>query len=252
MKDQNAGRTGTKIVNKAVDLNRCTRRLTRICLVGLALPSFLGMSTKAQSTPAAGNQSPQLMDRQKEIALALSACPPSLASQAAVYALEKRGYVKIRESQNGFTAIVQHVRPNSQEPQCMNSEGAQAFLPRILKVAELRAQGKTAEEIQAFLSDAIAKGIFPPPQRPGVIYMLSDQNLNTNGKGEGFPPHVMFYGTHLTNADLGVDSKDLGPDGNPKGPTFVAGDGSPFALIIVPVRTDTGTAAAQDKPSHNH
>ena len=35
----------------------------------------------------------------------------------------------------------------------------------------------------------------------------------------------MFYGTHLTNADLGVDAHDLGPDGNPKGPTFVAAKG---------------------------
>ena len=118
----------------------------------------------------------------------------------------------------------------------MDAEGARAFLPRILKVAELRAQGKTQQEIQAFLSDAVAKGTFPPPTRPGIIYMLSNQDFNTNGKGEVFPPHVMFYGTHLTNADLGVDGKDLGQDGNPKGPIFVAGDGSPFGLVIVPVK----------------
>ena len=126
----------------------------------------------------------------------------------------------------------------------MDSEGARAFLPRILKVAELRALGKTPQEIQAFLSDAVTKGIFSPPMRPGVIYMLPDQNLNTNGKGEVFPPHVMFYGTHLTNADIGVDGKDLGPDGNPKGPTFVAGDGSPFSMIIVPIGAHAAAAEA--------
>jgi hypothetical protein len=108
------------------------------------------------------------------------------------------------------------------------------------------------QEIQAFLSDAVAKGTFSPPTQPGIIYMLSDQNFNTNGKGEIFPPHVMFYGTHLTNADLGVDGKDLGQDGNPKGPTFVAGDGSPFAMIIVPVKFRTEAAPGPGKPSHDH
>jgi len=49
-----------------------------------------------------------------------------------------------------------------------------------------------------------------------------------------FPPHLMFYAPYLTNADLGLDGT-LGPDGNPVGPAFVAGEGSPQALIIVPV-----------------
>jgi hypothetical protein len=44
----------------------------------------------------------------------------------------------------------------------------------------------------------------------------------------------MFYAPYLTNADLGLDGT-LGPDGNPVGPAFVAGEGSPHALIIVPV-----------------
>jgi hypothetical protein len=56
------------------------------------------------------------MDRQKEIALALSACPPSAASKAAVYVLDSSGYVNVRDSENGFAAIVQHSLPNSQEP----------------------------------------------------------------------------------------------------------------------------------------
>ena len=53
------------------------------------------------------------MDREKEIALALSSCPAALANKAAVYVLDKTGYVKVRESQNGFTAIVQHAAPGS-------------------------------------------------------------------------------------------------------------------------------------------
>src|SRR6266851_4683078 len=68
-----------------------------ICLLGLAAQLAVSASAAAQSTQAAEGQ-PPLMDRQKEIALALSACPPSVASQAAVYVLDKSGYVKARDS----------------------------------------------------------------------------------------------------------------------------------------------------------
>jgi hypothetical protein len=99
-------------------------------------------------------------------------------------------------------------------------------------VAELRAQGKSREEINRFVADAFAKGIFQPPSRPGVDYMLSSENITVVDAEKGivapFPPHVMFYGPYLTNADLGSD-------GSPSGPAFVAGEGSPHALIIVPV-----------------
>src|SRR6266852_2060485 len=109
---------------------------------------------------AAGAQGtgPGLMDRQRETALALSACPPAVAEKAGVYVLETTGYVKVRDSQNDFTAIVQHSLPTSVEPRCMDAEGMRTHLPRVLKVAELRAQGKSREEIQRFVADAYAKG----------------------------------------------------------------------------------------------
>lgn len=221
------------------------KRMISICLLGLAVQISVSESAAAQSAQAAGSQQPPLMDRQNEIALALSACPASATSKAAVYVLEKSGYVKVRDSQNGFTAIVQHSQPNNQEPQCMDAEGTRTFLPRYLKVAELRAQGKSREEIERFVADAFAKGVFQPPTRPGIDYMLSTEGLTTNEKGIviHLPPHVMFYGPYLTNADLGSD-------GNPGGPAFVAGEGTPHALIIVPLgaHTDPGHVPA-DKPN---
>jgi hypothetical protein len=205
-----------------------------LCLLGLAVRLAVSVSAAAQSTQVAGSP-PPLMDRHNEIALALSACPPAVASQAAVYVLDTAGYVKVRDSQNGFTAIVQHSLPTSQEPRCMDAEGTRTHLPRVLKVAELRAQGKSPDEIHRFVADAFAKGIFQPPTRPGVDYMLSTENLVPNAKGvvAPYPPHVMFYGPYLTNAALGSD-------GNPSGPAFVAGEGTPHALIIVPIGAHTG------------
>jgi len=75
-------------------------------------------------------------------------------------------------------------------------------------------------------------GIFQPPTRPGFDYMLSTENITVVDAEKGivapYPPHVMFYGPYMTNADLGSD-------GNPHGPAFVAGEGTPHALIIVSV-----------------
>ncbi len=133
----------------------------------------------------------------------------------------------------------------------MDAEGTRALLPRMLKVAELRAQGKSPEEIKCIVADAFAKGVFQPPARPGINYMLSTENLVPNAKGivGPYPPHVMFYGPYLTNADLGSDDT-LGSDGNPSGPAFVAAEGTPHALIIVPVGVHPGPGhATADKRS---
>ena len=157
--------------------------LVRTCLLGLAVQIAMPPIAAAQSNQAMTSQTLQLMDRQKEIALALSACPASVADKAAVYVPESSGYVKVRENQNGFTAIVQHALPISPDLQCMDPEGTRTFLPRYLKVAELRAQGKTPEEIKRFVADAFAKGIFQPATLPGT---LDSEPCNTEPLTIGF------------------------------------------------------------------
>src|SRR5258708_6322363 len=107
----------------------------RSCLVALAAQIALHGAATAQPAQA-GPSGPPFMDRQREIALALSACPPAIASKAAVYVLDKTGYVKVRDSENGFTAIIQHSTPAMNEPQCIDAEGSRTYLQRYLKVAE--------------------------------------------------------------------------------------------------------------------
>ncbi len=224
--------------------------LVRACLVTLMAHMAVCMTAGAQTPLSDVKDTPHLMDREKEINLALSACPPAVAKAAGVYVLTRSGYEKARDSQNGFTAIVQHSAPTATEPQCMDAEGSRTILQRYLKVAVWRAQGKTPDEIRQLTKEAFVKGELQAPARPGVDYMLSNANTVPNEKGEHLPyvPHVMFFGTHLTNADLGV-GKELGPDGQPIGPAYVAGEGSPYALVIVPVGAHGGHAhsAASDQ-----
>jgi hypothetical protein len=207
--------------------------------IALALHFTMVRPTAAQS---AASQPIPLIDRQREIALALSACPAAIAEKAGVYVLEAAGYVQAQESRNGFTAIVQHSVPGAQEPQCMDAEGARTLLPRMLKVAELRAQGKSSDEIRRFVADAFARGIFQPPSRVGIDYMLSTENVVPDDKGviAPFPPHVMFYAPFMTNADIGSEGQVGG------GPAFIAAQGTPYALIIVPV------PAGAQSGAHHH
>ena len=68
-------------------------QLARRAILCFALATALIRPVAGQS---ASNQRPALMDRNKEIALALSACPPSVAGKAAVYVLDHAGYIKVR------------------------------------------------------------------------------------------------------------------------------------------------------------
>jgi len=60
----------------------------RHLLVGAARADS-GECSHVRSRRLPPSQTPPLMDREKKIAMALSACPPSVASKAAVYVLEK-------------------------------------------------------------------------------------------------------------------------------------------------------------------
>jgi hypothetical protein len=192
---------------------------------------------------AVGHADEKAMDRDQEIALATSAAPAAVAARAGVYVLEKSGYVKARDSQNGFVCIVEHRVPSAVEPQCLDAEGVKTFLPRILMVGAMRAKGRPEREIREAVRKGFADGLFVAPKRPGVDYMLSMHNLITVDEEKGvavpFPPHLMFYAPGMTNADIGSD-------GSPASAVFVVDEKSPHALMIVPV--PTGAAAA----GHSH
>lgn len=187
-------------------------------------------ASQASSAKAPGI--PKLLPREEEVAAALSAGPANMAEEAGVYALEASGYVKVRESKNGFTCIVTRDTVNTFEPQCMDAEGTATVLPRILFAAEQRVQGKSDAEIDVLVAEGYRTGKFRAPRRPGVNYMLSTKNVVVmnprTGETGHYQPHLMFYAPYLTNKDLGVKP-------GPGVKLFVISEGTPRAYIIVPV-----------------
>lgn len=210
-----------------------------LCFTAFLIWGDIG-STLAQSAPsdtkrlsvASPQAAPELLPRQKEIELALSAAPEHLRQGAAVYVLERSGFVKVRKSTDGFTCIVNRDHPLNQKPVCFDAEGTATILPKILRVGQLLMQGEPISKIDAEIAEGFRTGKYISPRRPGVAYMLSGDIRNFNprtGKVESFPPHVMFYAPNLTNADLGTTPEALAS--NPSLP-FVAYQG-PHGFIIM-------------------
>ena len=203
--------------------------LFAIILFGLLAPRGQNV---APASGVTAQKLPPLLPREREVASALAAAPASVAAQAGVYVLERNGYVKVRDSKNGFNCLIEREVAESFEPECFDAEGSATTLPVALREAELRAQGKSHAEIEAEINSGYGSGKFRAPQRPGIVYMLSTENRVVvdpdTGHVEPFGPHLMFYAPYLTNRDIGSTAA-------PGERVFIINEGSPRALIIVPV-----------------
>ena len=176
-------------------------------------------------------QKPAVPPRDREVTMALSAAPAHLRDEAGVYALEATGFVKVRDSKNGFNCIVNRDHPLSLKPTCYDAEGSATILPKVIQVGAWMMEGKTLAKIDQLVADGFKSSRFISPRRPGVAYMLSGDIKNVNrktGDVSSFPPHVMFYAPNLTNADIG--SKGDGSDGMP----FIAYQGPHGFMIMMP------------------
>jgi hypothetical protein len=205
----------------------------------IALASGQSQPTHAQTGAtkeqffAAQIQLPELRSREEEMEMALSAAPQHLREKAGVYVLEKEGFVKVRESGNGFTCIVNRDHPLNLKPTCFDAEGTATILPKVLRVGELLMKGMPMAEIGREISEGFRTGKYISPRRAGVAYMLSGDIRNYNpqtGKVDSFPPHIMFYAPNVTNADIGTTGPAMAKD--PWLP-FVAYQGPQGYIIVV-------------------
>lgn len=195
------------------------------------------LALSAQTNPAANvTRVPELLPRDREIALAIAAAPAHLRDGATVYVLERAGYVIARKGTNGFTCLVHRDHPMNQKPTCWDREGSETIVPAVLREGELLMQGKSVPEVRAEIKKGFDSGTFIAPRRPGVAYMLSSGNRNYNrqtGAVDIFPPHVMFYAPNLTDADIG--SKGDGEGGLP----FIAYEGPHGYMITMVPQPET-------------
>lgn len=199
-----------------------------LCCVSLSVLIVAQTSAK----DAAKATLPPLLPRVQEMEMALSAAPEHLRKEAAVYVLQRGGYVQARAGTNGFTCLVLR-EDGGTAPICYDAEGTQTTFRADLRRAELREKGQAEKEADQIIADEYKTGKLLAPRRAGVAYMLSTEftqhDHKTGKQVQVFPPHVMFYAPYLKNSDIGARPDQRGSQTHP----WILNEGTPRAYIIV-------------------
>ena len=177
-----------------------------------------GQSMEAGPYPQMAPFAQYAMDREAEIELARSAAPASIANEAQVLVLGRRGFEEAVAGKNGFVCLVQRSwatgvddpefwNPKVRSPICVNAAAARSLLPRITKKAEWALAGLSKEEIRARVKDALQSKQFPVIETGAMSYMMSKGGYLNDRDGH-WHPHLMFFTDPVDPATWGANLKD--------------------------------------------
>ena len=206
---------------------------------------------EAQSPPAAYPAKPVPLPDSVEIALATSAAPAELSSNATVYAVRDGKVLTLRAGTNGSSCMVaRDSHPGSLYPICYNPEGTRTVLERELMQVRLRTLGVAEDSIDRAVEAAYRSGELEIPKDVALAYMMSPQQvLFSNARKEGrrvgaWHPHLMLYVPGATRAKFGLSDSGTGD------PIQVGSPGTPQAEVIVklPKWADGKPVSGSDKP----
>jgi hypothetical protein len=236
-------------------MNLKVLELKKTTFAGLLSIAVLSSSAVAQDKPQEPTREVHLVTastpRERQIDLALSAAPTEVSSKATVYVLGPKGYEKVREGTNGFSCLIERsfkgTTQTSSAPACFDAEGSGSIMVAYLRREELRAEGKSEEEVKEDIAQGYKDGRFKVPG-PGFLYMMSNENFvynNVSGKSSFVTPHLMFYAPNKTANDVGYDSVS---------PTMVpyltgSGIGPESLLVVAAEKPSQGDSAGE---SHKH
>lgn len=213
--------------------------MKRVIVLPLMIMMCVASMAVSLSAKSGGSQKHDgiRVEKEREREMALSAAPDHLRGEAGVYVLESKGYVKERESKNGFNCLILR-GGNVLAPICYDAEGSETNMIADMRKAELSSQGKSDEQVQKIIEEEYRSGKLLAPRRPGVAYMLSTEfkahDSKTGKSKQVFVPHVMFYAPYLKNSDIG----SLPQHTNSHSQLFIISEGKPDAYIIVVPKGD--------------
>jgi hypothetical protein len=192
-----------------------------------------------------------LMERNAEIALARSAAPPSISSDATVMVLRRRGYETAVEGKNGFVCIVERGwmnsfdspefwSPKTRGAECFNPPAARTVVPYTYFRTKLVLAGKSKAEIKESIKIAMETKELPVLEAGAMCFMMSKDAYLNDGGGHNMA-HLMFYTSLMDGAVWGANPID---DSNhvsfkfPNSPIFLTpqflGKPEPMDLFVIP------------------
>jgi hypothetical protein len=183
------------------------------------VPAFVALSLAGIATAGSSptnEKTIEAMPAKLETQFALSAVPPVMRERASVYLLDpSKGYVLSKQGTSGIACIVQRIewemadyRNDIYYPVCYDAVGTKTYLKSIMDAAAMRAQGMSAVALKAEMQKRFRDKTYRAPEKAGLSYMVGplmraigppDLKVHTMAM-----PHLMYYGAHLTNADIGA------------------------------------------------
>lgn len=211
------------------------RLILPLLLLGAGIPRLAGQEVTGTPGPRL------LLPPAQEIALARSAAPPSVATEARVWVFAAGTYV-IADSglAEGAACYVGRGWPLALEPHCFDAEGARTIMPIEMRRSELLHRGISGDSVEREIAAGIASGRFRFPIRPAMSWMLSSAQVlfDDDGRRVGaWRPHIMIYYPYLTAEATGTGSNhDLAAG-------IIVSPGSPMSniMIVVPKAVDPAT-----------
>jgi hypothetical protein len=155
------------------------------------------------------------MERQAEIALALSAAPPSISRDAEVLVLAQQGYETAVKGKNGFVCMVLRSwtagiddpdfwNPKIRSPICFNPPAARSYLPLAVMKTELILAGRSKTGMIESVKAAFDKRALLMPDAGAMCYMMSRQSYLSDRDGH-WHPHLMFFVPQTDAVTWGAD-----------------------------------------------
>src|SRR3984893_18318345 len=193
-----------------------------------------------------------MADRNGEIALARSAAPAAISTDAEVLVLGRQGYETAVKGKNGFVCVVERAwispfdfpgfwTPKLRGPICFNPPAARSILPLTFKRTELVLAGLSKAQIIEGIKTFDKKEL-PPLEPGGMCYMMSSQGYLGDSIGH-WVPHLMFYVPQTDGVVWGADLPGSPVLLNPQ----FQGAPEPVTVFMIPVlKWSDGTAAPRD------
>jgi hypothetical protein len=228
--------------------------LAIVCMaVGLKLTLTNRIRNEGRSTayPSMASIEQYLMpDRNAEIALARSAAPEAISSDAKILVLGWRGYETAIEGKSGFVCMVERSwilpfnsaefwNPKVRTPVCFNPAAAQSILPLTIKRTQMVLAGLSKAQMIDSIKAGFDDKTLPAPEPGAMSYMMSRKGYLNDALGHHVP-HLMFYFPLTDKASWGADLPDSPVTLNPQ---FRDGP-EPITEFVIPVeKWSDGTAA---------
>jgi len=211
-----------------------------VVMLGAGLPAQ-AKDTKTSYPSMASVEQYFMPDRNAEIALARSAAPNAISSQAEILVLGQNGYETASQGTNGWVCMVERAwaypdadfsgfwNPKIRGPECLNPPAARSILPITRKTAELALAGRSKAQIIAGVEEAFGKKEIPALEPGAMGYMMSKDAYLTDAADHN-GPHLMFYLPHKDPPSWGADV--------PASPVLRGGQmrgAQPIDILMIPI-----------------